>query len=145
MYQIRGIGRQPDPLAHRPNQPEGRPMATTLTDVIAFIVSDADHEALDRMGDAIRQRHKALRVIIAAAVREGMETRIDGLSTQYLNGLRGTVQTIETNRQKSWANVLLDKESTDRLRWDRKSNKHIPTDTERYLLPGIPLSCCRQP
>lgn len=117
----------------------------TLTDVTAFIVSEADHDALDRIGDAIRQRHEALRAIVAAAVREGMDTRIDGLQTGYLNGLRGTVQTIENSGRKRWANVLLDKESTDRLRWDRKSKKHVPTDTERYLLPGIPLSCCRQP
>lgn len=116
----------------------------TLTDVTAFIVSEADHDALDRIGDAIRQRHQALKEITAAAVRKGADVRIEGIKPKYLVGLTGTVEAIQSTGRQRVADVRLDEDSTDRLRWEPKSKIVIPEGTKRYLLTGIPLPCCRQ-
>jgi aspartokinase-like uncharacterized kinase len=113
--------------------------ATTLSDVLTYIVSEADDDAMDLIIDGVRQRQKALQQIAAASVRIGMETRIDGISPKYLVGMRGEVAGIDGKR----AEVLLDEASTRTLRFKGGRRFYIPSDTTRYLLGGIPLSCCK--
>lgn len=110
----------------------------TLQDVIGFIVTSADDADIDRIHDALRQRRRALAAVTAAAVRPGMDVRLDGLSPKYLNGLTGTVESINGNR----CSVLLDEESTQNLRFAGK-RFYVPIDMTNYIMRGVPLQCAK--
>lgn len=112
----------------------------TLQDTIAFIVSEADESALDKITSALTERRKALRSIRAAAVTTGDHVRIGEISPKYLSGLTGEVVGTEGRLAK----ILLDEESTLTLRFAsrRSSRFFVPSDTDRYELGGVPLSCC---
>lgn len=119
-------------------------MSTDLTahDLITFVLNQAGEDDLDALADAARRRRDALRAIAAAAVSEGNRVTIRDISPKYLNGLTGTVKTIETIRKKRCAVVTLDKDSTQKLalssaRYDWLFNQ------DSHDLPGIPLSCCK--
>ena len=112
---------------------------TTLSDVLTYVISSADDSEVDLIIDAIQQRRKALRALAAASVRIGMETRISGISPKYLDGMRGEVVGINGKH----ADVLLDESSTRILRFKGARRFYVPTDTDRYQMSGIPLSCCK--
>lgn len=116
-------------------------MPTNLTTATEFVLSHASREDLSRIGEAIKQRRVILGTIAAASVATGSSVRLDGLSPKYLNGLTGTVKTLDAKS----AAVELDETSTEKLRWDGFRKYTVPDDTKRYLLRGVPLSCCHTP
>lgn len=114
---------------------------TTLADTIDFLHNRATQDDIDAMYPALKRRQKALGDITAATVQVGIEVRLDGLSPKYLNGLAGTVETIDGTHAR--ASVKLDKISTDRLR-GRSSRFNIPDILIQYTLSGIPMACCHK-
>ena len=110
----------------------------TLAEATAFILTDATEDDLRRLFDAIKKRRSILRQITAAAVQAGTDVELTGLSPQYLNGLRGTVESI----QGAHATILLDRESTTQLRYSGSRRFHVPDDEERHPLRGVPLGSC---
>lgn len=111
---------------------------TQPSDVIAFIVARADAVDLDNIINAVKARRKALGQINAAAVRPGVEVRLDGLSPKYLNGLTGTVKSVSGGR----CVVTLDRNSTTSLRYAGQRFR-IPTEHMEYDLAGIPTQCAK--
>lgn len=119
-------------------------MSTDLTaqDLITFVLNQASEGDLDALFDAARRRRDALRAIAAAAVSEGDTVTIRDISPKYLNGLTGTVKTIETIRNKRCAVVTLDKDSTQKLALSSTKYDWL-FNHDSHDLPGIPLSCCK--
>lgn len=115
--------------------------STTLQDVLSFIADKADRDDTDRIFAAARARTKALNAVDAAAVKIGVDVELGGLSPKYLNGLSGTVKGIDG----SYASVLLDESSTVTLRYTPRSRFQVPAESQRHLMTGIPLGCCRIP
>lgn len=109
-------------------------MTATLQDAIAFI-HGADDSDIKRMQDALKARHKALRDIRAASVREGSEVVTSGLSPKYLDGLRGVVRNIKGQR----ASLHITDDASLRQITGTKYGPFAPVD--EYTLSGIPLSC----
>lgn len=111
---------------------------TTPADVIAFIVARADETDLANILNAVKARRKALGQINAAAVKVGQRVTLDGLSPKYLNGLTGTVLSVEGAR----CTVTLDRDSTTSLRYAGQRFR-IPTEHMEYNLGGIPTQCAK--
>lgn len=118
---------------------EGKTMtaSATITEVLDYVHARADEQDLDSLLQALRTRRKVLGEQRAATVRSGLEIRLDGLSPKYLNGLTGTVVTLDGNR----AEVRLDERSTTQLRGSGR-RFYVPAGEIEYLLTGIPKSCC---
>jgi hypothetical protein len=111
----------------------------TLSDALGFIASEATEDDCNRIIEVVRGRHKTLTVMRAATLTTGATVTLNGLSPKALNGLRGTVTSIEGQR----ATVLLTEDSTDRLRWSRTRYSGLVASAVReYSLGGVPLGCC---
>lgn len=110
----------------------------SMQDVTQHIVNTATEEDLDTLFEAVRTRRKVLRDLRAMSVRDGAEVTLQGISPKYLNGLTGTVQ---PGRRGQRVDVLLDEESTDRLRYASRKI-FIPAETKRHVLTGVPASTC---
>lgn len=110
----------------------------TTAEVRAFIFA-CDSAALADLQRQIKARHKALRAQAAASVSVGATVTLEGLSPKYLNGLTGTVTSIDRAR----GSVTLDEASTQRLRFDGARRFFIAADATEYLLGGVPLGCMR--
>lgn len=108
-----------------------------LTEVLTFIAEKATSADIGRIHDATAARIRALRAIRAAAVQTGQQVVLDGIKPKALAGLRGTVARIDGR----YADVELDEASTETLRWSR-TRVFVPEGVTRYVLTGIPLSCC---
>lgn len=118
------------------------PADINTTDLIAFVLNQADETDLDALVQAARERRKALRTIAAAAVKEGVTVTIRDLTPRYCNGLTGTVKAIETVRRDRCAVITLDRDSTRRLALS--SGKYgLTLDDDSYDLTGVPLTCCK--
>jgi hypothetical protein len=115
------------------------PTTPTLAVATDFILSHATEQDLTRITEAVKQRRAALAAVRTASLTTGTPVRIANISPRYLNGLTGTLGRIDGKH----ATVILDAESTDRLRFT-PSNKRfdVPFDTASFDLPGVPLSCC---
>jgi hypothetical protein len=113
----------------------------TRTDLIRFVLDQADEADLDALGEAARQRRTSLRAITAAAVKEGAPVKIRDIKPKYLNGLTGTVKAIETIRAKRCAVVTLDRDSTQQLAIASAKYASL-INHDSYDLTGVPLSCC---
>lgn len=111
----------------------------TLADVTAFIASHTSYSDLARLGDCIAQRRRALDAVTAANAAVGMPVRLHGLKIKYFNGLTGTI----THLSDTHATVLLDADSTARLRRDGARTLSIPGDSVNHPLTGVPRPCCR--
>ena len=109
---------------------------TSLAETLSFILSKADDADIDRIYSAIRQRQQGLRAIKAAAVSVGAEVALTGLSPKYLNGLTGTVKSINGQR----CDVELDETSTMTLRFSGRKF-FVPQGVTNYVVNGVPLSC----
>jgi len=111
----------------------------TPAQVTAFIASHASYSDLARLGECIAQRHRALDAVTAASAAVGTAVRLHGLKVKYFNGLTGTI----TELSDTHATVLLDADSTARLRRDGARTLSIPGDSVNYPLTGVPRPCCR--
>lgn len=109
----------------------------TIEDVFEYVHGHADEEELDSLVEAFKARRKALSQKRALNVKVGTEVTLSGLSPKYLNGMSGTVETVNGTR----ADVRLNEASTRRLRYSGK-RFYVPEDEEQYLLPGVPKGCC---
>lgn len=109
----------------------------TIEDVFEYVHGHADEEELDSLVEAFKARRKALSEKRALNVKVGTEVTLSGLSPKYLNGLAGTVETVNGSR----ADVRLNEESTQRLRFKGK-RFYVPMDEETHLLTGVPKGCC---
>jgi hypothetical protein len=107
--------------------------------VVDWIQSHATEAHIPAIIDAINNRQRANAAARAAAVENGQDIEIGHIKQRYLAGLRGTV----VQKDARNAEIELDEDSTERLRWDRK-NKTIlvPPDVKRFNLPDVPLGCC---
>ena len=115
---------------------------TTPADVIAFIVARADDTDLANIIGAVNARRKTLRTIAAASVKPGLKVTLSGLSPKYLNGLTGTVKSVEGQR----CTVTLDRDSTDRLSWNARFSHTVQAlkhEDGTYDFGGIPSSCAK--
>ncbi|MEV7123911.1 hypothetical protein [Kitasatospora griseola] len=109
----------------------------SLADTVNFILNEATDADLDRVVSALKDRRKALATMRAANVTTGVTATTHNLSPKYLNGLTGTV--VEINGKH--ADLELDADSTDQLRWSRQSRFAVPADARTYRVRGIPLTC----
>ncbi|WP_030237594.1 hypothetical protein [Streptomyces sp. NRRL S-350] len=115
-------------------------MATTIAfnEVITYVTNNSTAADLDRFDDNAEKRRKQLRSDREASITAGQSVRLGGLKDFTLNGLRGTVASIDKRaRGKAKASIRLDAESTTRYR----SEHYLATDDAEYTLPGIPLAC----
>jgi hypothetical protein len=110
--------------------------AVTLSDALNFILTSASNEDLSRVIDGIKSRRTILQTINAASVSIGASVKLDGLTPKYLNGLTGTVASINGRS----ATIKLDERSTKELRWSGRKRFFIAGDATEYPLGGIPLS-----
>lgn len=76
---------------------------TTFSDVLEYVGNTATAEEVRALFDAGNARIKHVRALqaaaIAAEVKVGDMVRTGGLKPAYLNGLTGTVQSIEPGRR----------------------------------------------
>ncbi|MEV7177857.1 hypothetical protein [Kitasatospora sp. NPDC093679] len=111
---------------------------TAITAVTTFILTEATDTDLQRLDTAMRDRRKALAEIRAAAVVVGAAATTRNLSPKYMNGLSGTVESI----QGKVAYLKLDEHSTEELRAQYSRRFPVPDGVKTYSLPaGIPLTC----
>lgn len=113
----------------------------TRTDLVRFVLNQADEADLDALIEAARERRKSLRAITASSVKEGATVKLRDIKPKYLIGLTGTVKAIETIRRKRCAVVTLDRDSTQKLAISSPSHGWL-FNHDSYDLTGIPLSCC---
>jgi len=112
---------------------------STITDVLTFIRTQAQSADLDRLHEAIKQRDKVIRHIAAAKVSPGSRVTITGLSPKFLNGLTGTVRSIN----RTVANVDLDRSSKITLAaMDRSKKFWFYYSEENPYAMQVPLTCC---
>ena len=81
----------------------------SLADATNFILTTATETDLDRVIDAVRDRHRTLGKIRAAAVTVGSTVTTKNLDRKFLVGLAGTVATI----RGKFAHLTLDEASTN--------------------------------
>lgn len=116
----------------------------TLQEVVTFTATEASASDLDRIFEASKIRRKALASARAASVSVDAEVEVAGnISPKALSGLKGTVTEIRGDR----GDVLLDEKSTQTLAYGRSKFSGVAyaalsTEDKRYLLVGVPLSCC---
>jgi len=114
-------------------------ISTTITDVLGYIATKATLDEVWVIFKAVKDRDRSLRKETAAKVSVGAEVKLDGLSPKLLNGLTGTVRSING----SSANVDLD--SSSRLLLSDKDRSHkfyLYYDGETPYAMKVPLSCC---
>jgi hypothetical protein len=114
--------------------------AVTITDLIAFVLNQADPSDLDALRGALSKRDRTLQEITAAAVKPGVEVTLQRISPKYLVGLTGTVKSI-SERSTRRAVVTLDKRSTQLLAL-ASTRFRIPFDADSYDLSGVPVTAC---
>lgn len=118
------------------NAPAGMP------EVSDFILQRATAEELDRLVPLMRQRRQTLRQQASADVGMNSNVELADLKPQYLNGLRGTVVAVTTQRGTTHATVRLDAHSVTTLATSSTKYTHAHGE-DSYDLPGIPIICCR--
>lgn len=94
--------------------------------LVTFVVSDAWQDHLEPLDLARKQRIDTL----AADMAEGDEVMLTDVSPKFLLGLTGTVDTID--RAAGTCRVLLDEESTTRLRWQCSPRYVVPEAVIRH-------------
>ncbi|MET9396160.1 hypothetical protein [Kitasatospora sp. NPDC002965] len=109
----------------------------SLADATRFILTDATEADLDRVGAAVRDRRDMLAKVRAAAVAVEARVTTRGIKQKYLVGLSGTVASIDGD----CADLDLDEDSTDQLRWARQTKFKVPPGTKNFRLRGVPLTC----
>lgn len=109
----------------------------TISDALEFIRSHATASDIEKIYAATKERTRNLRAVTAARVQAGANATLDGLSPKYLNGLTGTVSSIQGAR----GDVRLDARSTRDLRYLGARKYFISADTTEFTLRGVPLSC----
>ncbi len=115
------------------------PTPPTLAVATDFILSHATEQDLTRITETVKQRRAALAAIRTASLTTGTPVRIANIKPRYLDGLTGTIGQIDGTH----AMVILDAESTDRLRSTPSNRRFIvPFKETSYDLHGVPLSCC---
>lgn len=102
------------------------------TDVVRAILNGEADDALDRVFEAYKTRHRQLReirsVVMSASLRQGDTVRIgDTLRPQYLRGIVGEVVEVRDNR----ATIQLDEYNA------AKAGRYSGRDRR---LRGVPLS-----
>ncbi|MCX5207487.1 hypothetical protein OG897_39555 [Streptomyces sp. NBC_00237] len=122
-------------------------MTTTLEQMTAFIVGDADDAALEHIIEAVNTRRRGDRIkaetVAAATVTKGATVELAKLSPAYLNGLKGIVSEVDRPRRgKPRATVTLDADSTDVLRYNGSRKFFVAPGVTNYDLHGVPLTCC---
>lgn len=84
---------------------------TTFSDVVAYVTNEATESEARALFDTVNSRLKALRAATAAEnianLKPDANVRLGGLKPKYLNGLTGSVVSIEGTRVR----VKLDDQS----------------------------------
>ncbi|MFJ3097891.1 hypothetical protein [Streptomyces hydrogenans] len=130
-----------DKKAKKAQAPAALP-AITMDHVIAAIRASSDQAAIALLQEAATARLAELTKVERPQIGTGMKVRIVDIRPVVLKGLTGTVQ--QPNRTRSRWTVLLDEESTQRLRYHPNNTRwNIPASTTRFLLPGtgVPVGC----
>jgi hypothetical protein len=111
---------------------------TTITEVLDFIGHEATVRDTERIQQVLTVRIKAVRAVRAATIEVGAQVTIKNIAPKALNGLTGTVSSIDGNR----GTVTLDEPSTRTLSYARTkyANRIIPGATS-HPIGGIPLTC----
>lgn len=88
-----------------------------FAELVTFVIAAATRGDLDALDEIRRQR---ITDLVSTSVKVGAEVTVTDVSPKYLAGLTGTVESVDTSEAKCV--VLLDEQSTDRLRWDGGAN-----------------------
>lgn len=103
-------------------------------------IAVASDDELDAFFAAIKNRRTALLAQRALTVQIGTKVRLTDLSPRYLNGLTGTVSEFRSGRK--YVTVMLDEDSTQRLRIEGRRKYHVTPEQTEWPLGGIPTGCC---
>lgn len=110
------------------------PMPATLSEVTDYIRDQATGDDLLVIRHLANLRKTLLRTVNGAHLRPGASVVTRNMRRAYLNGLSGTVTSLDTTRSgEVFANLALDRESAERL---RKASRGRHLDG----IDGIPLS-----
>lgn len=110
--------------------------AATLSTATDFILNQATETDIEAILRAVNARQRMILAQRAAVVTIGATVTFANLKPKYLNGLTGTVSSISGTS----ASILLDKESTDSIRY-RRTRFTVPAGVEQYTITGLPLEC----
>ena len=111
---------------------------TTLRDVLE-LVGTLDEDEMGAVWQALQARHEELHEQRARAVHPGCQVSIFGVEPAFLEGLEGEV--VDEDLGEGTVDVLLTSESTGRLRFCGQRQYTLGA-VSRFLLEGVPTSCC---
>ena len=111
--------------------------ATTLADVVGYVLTEAGEPDLAQILDAYRQRRKTLATAAAGRIAVGSEVELTNFKPKLLNGLTGKVIDIDAGL----AIVELDETSTNLLRFRSKKDR-VPDGARTHMM-RLPLTGLR--
>lgn len=112
----------------------------TLSGVKQWIGS-IEGATLNEVISALQERVDALHEARIERATEGRRVVIQDVRPLYLNGLEGDIYERDEDGTVS---ILLTPASTGRLRFRRQCRYKVGADV-RFLLGGVPASCCYSP
>lgn len=116
-------------------------MGRTLDDALA-VIQRAPLADLGLLQAALDTRRTELSHATANTLSEGDAVRLQEAEPPFLNGLTGSVVTINTDGVAGpVATILLDARSTGALRFSGRSEYRVPGGDERFEVTDIPLEC----
>lgn len=115
---------------------------TTFRDVIEYITNHASVPEIEQIAQVSQKRFMALGRAQAATLAIGDEVIVHNVSPKYLQGLAGTVEEIDTPKER--IAIRLDALSTAKLRSNGRQRRFIISPQEtNYLLTGMPIAAIR--
>lgn len=112
-----------------------------LDEVIDWIAT-VDDNTLDTVLMALQARHDDLHEERASRARPGAHVVVYDVEPRFLEGLAGQIASEDPDQ--GTVDILLTPESTGRLRFCGQRSYATGADM-RYLLEGVPASCCYAP
>jgi len=119
-------------------------MGATFDQVVEFIVDKATEEEAEAIFQCYKKRTRILRKMrvakAAIEVKPGTKVKLLGLRPSCLVGMTGEVAPYEGRRRIPCCDVVLDEESTRKLRIGQ-SRIYVSPDEKNHRLLGVPLDC----
>lgn len=120
------------------------PAKATKSAVLKYVAS-LDNDGISEVMGALQRRHDEIHgereAFNAERVDVGVAVVIDEVEQDYLAGMSGDVESVGDD---GYVDVRLDVHSTGRLRFSRQPDYPVGSEM-RYLLRGVPASCCFEP
>jgi hypothetical protein len=103
------------------------------------MIDAANVNELDLIINAATRRREAISSVNIKSARVGMQVTFRDLSPKYLNGLVGTIVTINSTGTRGA--VKLDVASTNKLARTKQSRFYVESGTP-YTMEGVPFKAC---